>query len=316
MNPFERTIKTVLAAIFAIWLADSLGLPNASSAGIIAILSVLETRKSTLTMAFQRLQSVLLAFLLAVCAYLLLGFHLYALAAYLFIYVFAAYQLGLEAGIAPSTVLVMHLLAEKSLEPDLIFKELSLFVIGAGLAMLLNVYMPTKEKEIQDFYHRVEAQMKEVLYRFEELLLRGSWENKAEHLNELDETLEQALRLVYLEHHNQLFQQTNYHVHYFEMRRQQTKLLRQMADHINHCHLKGRESQQLAQLFQETALQLSEDNTGLGLIEEIEKLLLVFRQAELPQTRQEFERRATLFQLLQDMERFIQIKVDFYREIS
>ena len=316
MNHLERTLKIVLAAVFAIALAEKLGLHYASSAGIIAILSVLETRKSTLKMAFQRLQSVLLAFLLAVCSYSCLGFNLWALSVYLLFYVFLAYRLHLEAGIAPSTVLVMHLLAEKSLAPGLIAEEFALFTIGAGLALLFNLYMPSKNKEIQAFHQQVEVQMKAILYRFETFLLTGSGENKAELINQLDETLEQALRLVYLERHNQLFQQTNYQVHYFEMRQQQNKLLRQMAANISRCHLAGRESSLLAHLFHETAHQLSEKNSGVVLIEDIEQMLTLFRQTDLPKTRQEFERRAVLFQLLQDLERFIQIKVDFYQEIA
>ncbi|WP_423828570.1 aromatic acid exporter family protein, partial [Staphylococcus aureus] len=51
MPILERTIKLILTTVLAIYLAEFLGLSYATSAGIIAILSLLDTRKSSLKMA-------------------------------------------------------------------------------------------------------------------------------------------------------------------------------------------------------------------------------------------------------------------------
>ncbi|MGZ7257892.1 aromatic acid exporter family protein, partial [Streptococcus pyogenes] len=67
-------------------------------------------------------------------------------------------------------------------------------------------------------------------------------------------------------------------------------------------------------LFERTAQQLSRENSALELLDDIALFHQTFRERPLPQTRQEFEIRATLFQLLQDMEEFIQLKVNFYQE--
>jgi integral membrane protein len=42
-------------------------------------------------------------------------------------------------------------------------------------------------------------------------------------------------------------------------------------------------------------------------------LLEQFRERPLPQTRREFEKRAQLYQLLRDLKRFVQLKVDFFQ---
>ena len=73
------------------------------------------------------------------------------------------------------------------------------------------------------------------------------------------------------------------------------------------------ESLILARLFSKTAQQLSQENPAHELVEEIEACLDVFRERPLPKTRQEFETRATLLQLLRDLETFIKIKVEFYQ---
>ncbi|HEL2441378.1 TPA: aromatic acid exporter family protein [Streptococcus suis] len=307
-----RTIKLIFATVLAIYLATALGLSYATAAGIIAILSVLDTRKSSFKMARNRLFSTLLALTIAVLTFALFGFGIWTLGIYLALYVPLAYRFNWEAGIAPSTVLVTHLLLEQDI--SLIFggNELTLFLIGAGLALLFNLYMPSQEKKIQAYHDQVEDLLKQILLRFEAFLLNGDGRNEAELITQLDKTLDEALKVVYLDRHNQLFQQTNYQVHYFEMRAAQNKILRTMAGNINKCLLEGRENVILSSLFERAAQQLSRENSAKELLLDIELFHATFRERPLPQTREEFETRATLFQLLHDMEAFIRLKVDFY----
>ncbi|MDG4501659.1 aromatic acid exporter family protein [Streptococcus suis] len=312
MSLSHRTIKLIFATVLAIYLATALGLSYATAAGIIAILSVLDTRKSSFKMARNRLFSTLLALTIAVLTFALFGFGIWTLGIYLALYVPLAYRFNWEAGIAPSTVLVTHLLLEQDISLIFLGNELTLFLIGAGLALLFNLYMPSQEKKIQTYHDQVEDLLKQILLRFEAFLLNGDGRNEAELITQLDKTLDEALKVVYLDRHNQLFQQTNYQVHYFEMRAAQNKILRTMAGNINKCLLEGRENVILSSLFERTAQQLSRENSAKELLLDIELFHATFRERPLPQTREEFETRATLFQLLHDMEAFIRLKVDFY----
>ncbi|HGO5510833.1 aromatic acid exporter family protein [Streptococcus suis] len=307
-----RTIKLIFATVLAIYLATALGLSYATAAGIIAILSVLDTRKSSFKMARNRLFSTLLALTIAVLTFALFGFGIWTLGIYLALYVPLAYRFNWEAGIAPSTVLVTHLLLEQDISLIFLGNELTLFLIGAGLALLFNLYMPSQEKKIEAYHDQVEDLLKQILLRFEAFLLNGDGRNEAELITQLDKTLDEALKVVYLDRHNQLFQQTNYQVHYFEMRAAQNKILRTMAGNINKCLLEGRENVILSSLFERAAQQLSRENSAKELLLDIELFHATFRERPLPQTREEFETRATLFQLLHDMEAFIRLKVDFY----
>lgn len=307
-----RTIKLIFATVLAIYLATVLGLSYATAAGIIAILSVLDTRKSSFKMARNRLFSTLLALTIAVLTFALFGFGIWTLGIYLALYVPLAYRFNWEAGIAPSTVLVTHLLLEQDISLIFLGNELTLFLIGAGLALLFNLYMPSQEKKIQAYHDQVEDLLRQILLRFEAFLLNGDGRNEAELITQLDKTLDEALKVVYLDRHNQLFQQTNYQVHYFEMRAAQNKILRAMAGNINKCLLEGRENVILSSLFERAAQQLSRENSAKELLLDIDLFHATFRERPLPQTREEFETRATLFQLLHDMEAFIRLKVDFY----
>ena len=97
------------------------------------------------------------------------------------------------------------------------------------------------------------------------------------------------------------------------MRKRQNNILRDMANNVNNCQLAASESLILAQLFAKTASQLSQENPAQFLLDEINRYLAVFRERPLPRSRQEFETRATLLQLLRDLETFISIKVEFYQ---
>ena len=98
------------------------------------------------------------------------------------------------------------------------------------------------------------------------------------------------------------------------MRKRQNDILRDMAENVNRCQLAASESLILAQLFKKTAQQLSQENPAQDLLDDISQYLAIFRERPLPKTREEFETRATLLQLLRDLETFIQVKVDFYQQ--
>ena len=98
------------------------------------------------------------------------------------------------------------------------------------------------------------------------------------------------------------------------MRKRQNDILRDMAENVNRCQLAASESMILAQLFKKTAQQLSQENPAQNLLDDITQYLAIFRERPLPKTREEYETRATLLQLLRDLETFIQVKVDFYQQ--
>ena len=69
-----RTIKIAFATTIAILLAQAFKLDYSVSAGVIAILIVLDTKKSSVTIAFQRIGSTILALGVATILFQLVGF--------------------------------------------------------------------------------------------------------------------------------------------------------------------------------------------------------------------------------------------------
>lgn len=308
-----KIAKVIVSAFVALLVAQALNLSTPSAAAIIAILSVMDTKKVSLAATGQRLAAAVLALVIGMGIFAIFGFDVISFGLYLLCYIPLAYLLKVDIGVAPSTVLVIHLWTQQQLSFELFVNELLLVTIGAGVAILLNWYMPSYRQEIERVREEIEDKMREVLLKMSGFLTIGNGKNDGEVLQVLKEKLNEAREYVRLEAENHLTKEVTYDYQYFEMRRDQSKLLEIMATNLNEFRWDGEEMAILSEMFKQTAQQLAEQNTASQLIDDIEELLEQFRERPLPQTRREFEKRAQLYQLLRDLKRFVQLKVDFFQ---
>ena len=308
-----KIAKVIVSAFVALLVAQALNLSTPSAAAIIAILSVMDTKKVSLAATGQRLAAAVLALVIGMGIFAIFGFDVISFGLYLLCYIPLAYLLKVDIGVAPSTVLVIHLWTQQQLSFELFVNELLLVTIGAGVAILLNWYMPSYRQEIERVREEIEDKMREVLLKMSGFLTIGNGKNDGEVLQLLKEKLNEAREYVRLEAENHLTKEVTYDYQYFEMRRDQSKLLEIMATNLNEFRWDGEEMAILSEMFKQTAQQLAEQNTASQLIDDIEDLLEQFRERPLPQTRCEFEKRAQLYQLLRDLKRFVQLKVDFFQ---
>lgn len=308
-----KIAKVIVSAFVALLVAQALNLSTPSAAAIIAILSVMDTKKVSLAATGQRLAAAVLALVIGMGIFAIFGFDVMSFGLYLLCYIPLAYLLKVDIGVAPSTVLVIHLWTQQQLTFNLFVNELLLVTIGAGVAILLNWYMPSYRQEIERVREEIEDKMREVLLKMSGFLTIGNGKNDGEVLQVLKEKLNEAREYVRLEAENHLTKEVTYDYQYFEMRRDQSKLLEIMATNLNEFRWDGEEMAILSEMFKQTAQQLAEQNTASQLIDDIEELLEQFRERPLPQTRREFEKRAQLYQLLRDLKRFVQLKVDFFQ---
>lgn len=308
-----KIAKVIVSAFVALLVAQALHLTTPSAAAIIAILSVMDTKKVSLAATGQRLAAAVLALVIGMGIFAIFGFDVISFGLYLLCYIPLAYLLKVDIGVAPSTVLVIHLWTQQQLSFELFVNELLLVTIGAGVAILLNWYMPSYRQEIERVREEIEEKMREVLLKMSGFLTIGNGKNDGEVLQLLKEKLSEAREYVRLEAENHLTKEVTYDYQYFEMRRDQSKLLEIMATNLNEFRWDGEEMAILSEMFKQTAQQLAEQNTASQLIDDIEDLLEQFRERPLPQTRREFEKRAQLYQLLRDLKRFVQLKVDFFQ---
>ena len=318
MDLTQRTVRITLSALFSIIIAEMVGLQNPMSAGIIAILSILDTRLETMKTALARFLSTLLAFLVATIVFSIFGFSVYSFGVYLAIYVPLAYLGKVDAGIAPCSVLVTHFIIAESISWEWQLNGILLMGIGLFFALLFNLWLPSFDKKLDIYVREIEKQMSLVLFLLEKQLEDGviSEERLNKELQDLCDKVLKFDELALMEDENRTFSSTtkNYYVKYAQMRKQQYEILNRISNLIPTIITGTEENQILASIFGETAEQLDEKNTGVELLKDIERLYDIFRKSKLPETREEFESRAILYTILNDFEKFLTLKRDFYVE--
>ena len=318
MNIGYRTLKTAVGSALAIIIAKWIGLQYATAAGIITILSVGKTRKKSMKTMLKRIISTLLALLIAIVLFNIFGFKEISFGIFLLIFIPLAVKFNVDEGIVVSSVLVTHILTEKSTSLFWISNEIVLMLVGAIVALIVNLYMPNTEDKIKEYQTDIEEHMKAILLRMSSIMKNGKqcFVNNVL-LEELEDVLEKGSKLTYINLNNYIVQEDKYYVRYMNMRKNQIESIKYMLNHFKEDFSKYDQATIMANFIEKVANSIYEDNTAENLLDALDDLREDFRKMELPKTREEFEIRASLFQFLNDMEQFLRIKNDFKKlEIS
>ncbi|EOL43901.1 hypothetical protein RV11_GL001083 [Enterococcus phoeniculicola] len=312
-----RTVKTGVSAALAMILANALQLLYAPSAGIIAVLSVTNSKKSSLQTGIYRLFSLTLATLISYICFSLLGYQPIAFGIFLLLFIPIAVSLGLSDGIVVSSVLVTHYLVEESMSWGIIFNEYLLMTIGVGFALIANLYMPNAENRLKEDQQIIETMFKKLLTEMSSYLKQEITEQKLlENCNGLLSFIRQGQLRAQTYQENQWVVRDVYYASYFAMRRSQVSVLHDMIESLDRIEVVEIQVEKIVALLEYTSETFAEENDGNEILARIFDVYEEYRQMTLPISREEFENRAELFQFLQSFKSFIEIKAEFSQRIT
>lgn len=304
-----KTVKTGIGATIAILLAQFMGLKYPTSAGIITILSIQNTRKESVLIAFRRLVATFIALTIGSVLLSFLGFNAVSFGVYLLVFIPLAVKAKVVEGIVPASVLVTHLLGEGHISIMLFVNELLLMIVGAGLALLVNIYMPSLEADLIYEKQKLEENMFSIFAKMGNALQLESKKLEIEaELEALQDALEQGRMKATQYRNNAFMSERSLYEKYFDMRYSQYQIMLYMRKHFEHFYRVTPGASQIAKLTQETALSVKGKRSVETLMSELELLREDFKRSKLPETREEFENRAMLYQFLTDMEQFLYVK--------
>lgn len=312
-----RTVKTVIAASIAIMIAEMIGLEYATAAGIIAILSVGNTKKSTYQLGKNRLLNFICAMLFATILFTILGHHVLVFGLFLLFFIPFSAACGMAEGIAPNAVLVTHLLVAPHITPELLLNEFLLNFIAISLAFLVNWKMPNFQNELTIRERRIENHFQDLFKRLSFILDKQSEKEHFLHkVEDLEKYIADSLLLARTHMDNNLVDHASQSYDYLMMRATQVELFRELTEILVQIDLENQSQifQKLKVLFLAIGENYGRDNNAKALMAQAQEVLAYYRASELPKTRQEFEVRAQLFQILQIIQSFIQIKRDYVIE--
>lgn len=312
-----RTIKTGIGAALAMICADMLGLKFATAAGIVTILSIQSTKKQSIEMAVKRLWATGIALAIATILFNILGYTPIVFGIYLLIFIPIAAKVSVVEGIVPASVLVTHLLTEGQVTGELLVNEVLLIIVGAGVALILNLYMPSIEKELYRLRSSVEKDLHKLFVEMAGALRAHSVAIDEEVLfSRIERTLQEGSIKAYKQTNNHLFAQVSVYERYFQMRLKQFQVVCYMREHFSRFFMQYQETEDVATFTMHVADLVHGRRTSNELLQELEELRNHFKTSSLPTTREEFENRAMLYQFLNDLEHFLEIKKQFRESLT
>lgn len=316
---YIRVLKIAAGAGISIALAQEIGLNYSTATGVITLLSIQDTKKETIRVMVLRLCSFFLAVALSALCFSLLGYGALALGVFLLLFSGASLALGMQEGISVNTVLMTHFMSEQSMSLGNVGNELAILVIGVGMGVLLNLYIPGKGKQIRAKQGTVEHHMKGILMDMAGLLSASpevSSESLHNRLAELERELKQGEKNAYEEMENNLLSETSYYLHYMNMRHMQSTVLERIAENICHLRVLPPQSDQISRFIEQISASFHEYNNAVDLLAGLEGVKGSMREQALPDTREEFENRAVLYKILLELELFLEIKKNFVEELT
>ncbi|MGL4947026.1 MAG: aromatic acid exporter family protein, partial [Cetobacterium sp.] len=307
----HKVIKTALASLLAYYLSDYFDIKYGLTASIIAIISIQATKTDSIKITIERFFAVLLGMSLFIFLSSFLGYQYITLGIFILLFMPLCMKFRIFQGFLVTTVLATHILSEKSVSPSFLLNEFYVLVIGLSVGNLLNLYMPTNSKRIDEVKIEVDSMLKTILIDIAESLKCSCVSvNENKNYKAFKATIEEGKKYSLLDYDNALFDKCNQNLDFFSLRRRQYRILTRMRSCFRRLYITHEYSLIIADFITKVADSIDIDANIIPLIKEHKELTELFSNFPLPKTRAEFENRATLFQLLQEMEEFLQSKIE------
>ncbi|WLR43862.1 aromatic acid exporter family protein [Bacillus carboniphilus] len=307
----HRTIKTGLGTVIAIMIAQWLGLTNFSSAGILTILCIQVTKKKSIQSAWERFLACSFAIVFAFVFFEGIAYHPVVIGLLLLFFIPTMVVIKATEGIVTSSVILLHMYSYGEVTFEHVANEALLIFIGIGVALIMNLYMPSLEGELHKYQVKLEEQFERIFLEVENYLRTGESHWNGRELTEVDRILKKAKSLAFRDVENHFLREENLYYHYFKMREKQFEIIERSLPIITTISLNVEQGEMLADFVHELSCNIHPGNTAKKYIWKLNEMRKKFQEMPLPSSREEFEVRAALFHFVYELEQYLSLKNQF-----
>mgnify|MGYP002508038706 CR=1 FL=1 len=314
-----RTLKTAIGAGLAMWIVSFLDLEFATFAAIIAIMCMEKTKMKTILAMKDKFLASLLSLLLGTFALEIFGYHPIVFAGFILLFIPFLVKIKMQDGFVTSMVVLLHVYTIQQVSVMMFVNEITIIVIGMGIALLVNSFMPSVKKDIEDLKEQIEKKFAVILYEFSASLRGGTREWEERELQEVAQLINKAKSIAVLDVENHYLRKENKVYYYLEMRENQLKLLEQIQKIIAiiaTSNLVVQQRDMFADFLQSLSRNVHDGNTTEASLNELAALKESIRQMDLPKVREEFEVRANLYYLIYEMENYLLMKKKLFAKVE
>ncbi|KYQ87470.1 MULTISPECIES: aromatic acid exporter family protein [Thermoactinomyces] len=309
-----RTIKTAIGIALSISIAQWMGLQYYTAAGIITMICIKTTKKQSYQTAWERFFGSLAGLGISAVFFEWIGYHTWTLTLLLLVLIPMNVYLNIKDGIVSSAVVILHLYLLKDVNVEIIVNEIMLLVIGIGMAVLLNAYIPSAEKELKAYRHKIEENFKIILREFAAYLREPEryWDGKQ--ITETAQWLKEAKELAVRDIENQFNGSALDYYQYFEMRERQFEVLERIALTVSTLNNSSEQGQMIAGFLEDVADAIHYGDSSQVFLDRLQEIRESFHNSPLPATKEEFETHAAYLYFINEMRRYLMIKKKLWKE--
>lgn len=314
---FLHIFKIAAAASIGCLLAVLFQLQTPTSAGIIAILSLQNTRRETFSLVARRIFSFFPSMAVAIIVFYLMGYQIPSIFVYLILFAGICELFSLQNTLVSNTVLVLHLYAAQSVHPALLVNKLLLLLTGTSCGILMNLYMPGNSAKIRRAQSELEQIFRNTFHRIaRDIVMDKQLACTFFDLSDLDLILKKLEKEAHENQGNTLLSDEQYFVKYVEMRKNQKLVVEKLCQNIRLLHDVPIQAHAISHFIEDVSIKFHESNNTQELMQKLTEMQTSMQKEPLPVTRTEFENRAVLYRILYDLEELITIKKRFIETLT
>lgn len=311
-------LKIAIGSTLAIVVAQMLDLQYATSAGVITLLTIQNTRRATFDLAIKRIISLFFTIALASLLCIQNADIVLCFGSFMLVLVFVSYLFGWEGALSVNSVIGAQVLVlESAISLEFALNEAMIVFIGIAIAVVLNLWMVDKREEIKGDMHMVEEKIQGIMAAMVRHLLRQEKlrEDKG-HIVTLIEGIETIMEKAMDNMDNTLSDHSQYFIEYLNMRKSQCVVLLQVTRTLRAMDMVPDQAKIVATFMEKVSGAVHETDNAKEMIQELEIVLKVLENKGLPKTQEAFESQAMMFLILKELEEFLRLKRNFVRNTT
>jgi uncharacterized membrane protein YgaE (UPF0421/DUF939 family) len=310
----QTSLKMGLVFVAASLLARLFGLDGWITGGLIALLSIQQTKKDSLIVAAKRLVNAGAGLALSSAFFVMFGYSFAVFALFVFIFALMSWLSRTQEGIVPTLVLSASLLAYGSFDGRMLLETSLLMVTAIGVATVSNVFFPTGARRVfMTHMDRIDSMLKDHLYVLALALKDNDGRTDYEtHRTMMDKRLGEVIKAARLMDKDVLFDNDHRYLSYLEMRQNQISVADDIYTLASRIRTPHPYSQDISRFVMDLIPEIGHADRATAMRERLRDMLETYRKSPLPETRDDFETRAALFQALFELERFLDQKIRFH----
>lgn len=308
-----KSVKIALGVALGVSIAEWLNMDFSITVATIVIVSMLSDKKHSIKQSGVRLLSAILSLALSSLLFTFFGFTLAVFVAYIFLFTFIMYKFDSVIAIVLNVVLVMHILSMGEISFAILLNEFGLMFLGVTVALIMNFFVFNIENELIGYQKQVEVLLDHIFKNMGKCLVNQHGEpSLREDLDSLNVVLTKSRQRAYQYLNNYYFQENNYYVEYFTMRRQQYHIISTMQDFITLNFLKKAEVEMLKAFTDDFVNNTKVFDACSVQLTQLNEIMHHFTfEAELPLNNTHLQNRIALHQYLYSLEQLVSIKMRF-----